>query len=380
MNSEQVFSFDLNESLLFEKGQEVAEIRSISLEPNISIQSFNEYISIRGVMELQGEYEKKLSSDDGEDSLASLLDSDEAYRYIEQISDIDETVSEFHHRFPVEISVPSYRIDSLDDVTVEITFFDYELPDERKLNLMSTIEIQGINEDGDMLEPEKETESERESARYEAEDDQAKVVEPLEQDMGDDEESIDIDDTFEFEIKKMDESDVDRDEDVLLEQESPKDDSQEQGNLLTEEDQPSAEENKSEAESDRWAWKKKQSQTLAEFFEESNPHEGAEKDDGSALEHVSENLSVSPDDISLSRDDEADSEDKTDLRYLTGMFREDEESYTQMRLCIVQEDDTLESIAERYGTTSMHLASQNKLTEDSVSEGQLLHIPYKAKS
>lgn len=375
-----MFSFDLNESLLFEKGQEVAEIRSISLEPNISIQSFNEYISIRGVMELQGEYEKKLSSDDREDSLASLLDSDEAYRYIEQISDIDETVSEFHHRFPVEISVPSYRIDSLDDVTVEITFFDYELPDERKLNLMSTIEIQGINEDGDMLEPEKETESERESARYEAEDDQAKVVEPLEQDMGDDEESIDIDDTFEFEIKKMDESDVDRDEDVLLEQESPKDDSQEQGNLLTEEDQPSAEENKSEAESDRWGWKKKQSQTLAEFFEESNSDEGAEKDDGPALEHVSENLSVSPDDISLSRDDEADSEDKTDLRYLTGMFREDEESYTQMRLCIVQEDDTLESIAERYGTTSMHLASQNKLTEDSVSEGQLLHIPYKAKS
>lgn len=66
-----------------------------------------------------------------------------------------------------------------------------------------------------------------------------------------------------------------------------------------------------------------------------------------------------------------------DVSFLSDMIRNNEETYTQMRLCIVQKDDTIESIAERYKTTSLHIIKRNQLEDDAVSEGQLLYVPLK---
>lgn len=132
-NDQSVFSFELNESLYFEKGQEVAEIRGISLDPEISIQSFNEYISIRGVIELRGEYQKAENSE-GEHSSNDFEDY-HSNRYVESVVDTEEGAAAFSHRFPVEISIPSYRVTNLDDVTVNISSFDYEIPDQNQLKL-----------------------------------------------------------------------------------------------------------------------------------------------------------------------------------------------------------------------------------------------------
>ena len=67
LSENSVFRFELNESLYFEKGQEVAEIMGISLEPEISIQEFSDYVSIRGVVELQGSYQKNEEVSNGDD-------------------------------------------------------------------------------------------------------------------------------------------------------------------------------------------------------------------------------------------------------------------------------------------------------------------------
>src|SRR5699024_7931786 len=265
LNSEEsVFSFELNETLFFEKGQEVAEIRGISLDPNISIQSFNEYISIRGVVELQGEYERSVSVNDEElHSSSSLFDHDQAYRYIERVVDVDHSISEFSHRFPVEISVPSYRVNNLDDVMVQITSFDYELPDESKLKLMSTIEIHGINDqirESNLVE-----EDEKEEVEETNRDNKAGTEEGLAAEVENETESKqDIEETCELEIKKEDVGEKERETTTNEETDNSE---KLETNLESVEEKESftAGDNKDEKD-DRWKWgKKKKSQSIAEF-------------------------------------------------------------------------------------------------------------------
>ncbi|SET69877.1 stage VI sporulation protein D [Oceanobacillus limi] len=365
-NDQSVFSFELNESLYFERGQEVGEIMGISLEPEISIQPFNEYISIRGVVELQGSYLKAENENEVSDE-PYFTESYHSKRYMERVVDIENGSAEFVHRFPVEISVPTYRVDDLDDVTVMITSFDYELPDPNQLQLKSTIEIHGIN---DQAEESREVESPVNELSNEVEHRVEEVVARDEEKS----EEREAEDTFEFEIKK------------------PKEESSSEVELADQPNTPTLSTNVEDTESDSsedGRWKYKQTQTFSEFFNK-NKQESSE----SSPEYA-EATDDSPDDISsdyldleespspfesseLSREsNEGESREKADLSYLSDMFRNDEESYSQMRLCIVQESDTLDSIAERYETTSIQIVNQNHLDDDHIKEGQLLYIPYR---
>ncbi|WP_246187532.1 stage VI sporulation protein D [Ornithinibacillus caprae] len=353
-NDQSVFSFELNESLYFERGQEVGEIMGISLEPEISIQPFNEYISIRGVVELQGSY-LKADHEQGENEEDYFTEGYHSKRYMERVVDTDQGSAEFLHRFPVEISVPTYRVEDLDDVTVMITSFDYELPEPNQLQLKSTIEIHGIN---DQVE-----ESRNEDYSVEVTDDNE--IEPEERE---------AEDAFEFEIKKEKEESPD-----VVESEDLTNTPTLSTSIQGDDEDP---------EGGRWKYKK-QTQSFAEFFNKEDPDSS---DSPESVELVAESPDVSSgyldfeespspfESSDLSRESgESSSKEKADLRYLSDMFRNEEESYTKMRLCIVQEKDTLESIAERYDTTSIQIVNQNRLTDDHVTEGQLLYIPSKKK-
>lgn len=51
------------------------------------------------------------------------------------------------------------------------------------------------------------------------------------------------------------------------------------------------------------------------------------------------------------------------------------QSFRKVRMCIVQRDDTLESIADRYNLQPRVLQAHNKLNDPYLSEGQVLYIP-----
>ena len=51
---------------------------------------------------------------------------------------------EFMHRFPVDITIPSSRIASLDDIEVTIQTFDYAIPERNSLKLQADLIISGI--------------------------------------------------------------------------------------------------------------------------------------------------------------------------------------------------------------------------------------------
>ncbi|MFB5763396.1 LysM peptidoglycan-binding domain-containing protein [Paenibacillus medicaginis] len=54
---------------------------------------------------------------------------------------------------------------------------------------------------------------------------------------------------------------------------------------------------------------------------------------------------------------------------------QEETKFRKVRLCIVQREETLESIAERYELSARELQMHNRLSEQNVEEGQVLYIP-----
>jgi len=414
LSDQSVFSFDLNETLFFEKGQEVAEIKGISLDPDISIQPFHDYISIRGVIELTGEY-KKVDSKEEEDNSINLEDL-QAKRYIERVIDLEDNDAEFVHRFPVEISVPSYRVNNLNDVMVSIEAFDYEFPDESQLKLYSTIQIYGINsedqadyksegerkEDSDqgrtsVLENEEEAEQETFTTETNSDSDvvlgtETSRVQQLENEpvpQNDTKPNNDTEDTLQFRNDEADSLGSEEEPEAEYgESREPVEDIENtfEFEVVNKEGEESASEQESEnleiakdgekTDPDRWPFKEK-SQTLAEFFgNASSKPEVTVSDDSLDEQHSESGMDDSPD---IYESSESRSESVEDVSYLSDIFRNPEEnSYTKMRICIVQNEDTIETIAERFQVSPLQLIKQNQLEEDfDVEPGQLLYIPYK---
>ncbi|GAA0448275.1 hypothetical protein GCM10008934_41090 [Virgibacillus salarius] len=367
-----VFSFELNETLYFEKGQEVNEMRGVSLEPDISIHSFNEYISIRGVIELKGDYQKTIQ--EAEESIET--ENLQSKRYVEVVEDLDEDIAAFSHRFPVEISVPANRVADLNDVSVFIQTFDYELPNPSLFRLYSTIEIHGVNES----EQVEETVTERDAYTS---------------DWGNDAENNEEADSFQFEIKDPEENEsindhlappdlpilsAEREESEQV-VEDREEESQEVEIEASIEQKTNDTEKAGQEEDDRWKYK--ESKSLAEFFGTDSPEESSSHDEEVEVDDTSDDWleSSHTPEIHESSDNRDTTDQVQDVGYLSDMFREsDVDQFARMRLCIVQEKDTIDSIAERYQISALQLIKQNQLDDDyDVTEGQLLYIPYKKK-
>ncbi len=68
-------------------------------------------------------------------------------------------------------------------------------------------------------------------------------------------------------------------------------------------------------------------------------------------------------------------EDEIEWKKLFLSKKQDDNEFRKIRVCIVQKEETLESIAMRYSINPRELLTHNKLHESSVTEGQLLYIP-----
>lgn len=404
MADERTFTFDLHESLYFEKGQEVAEMRGIALEPEISIQPYEEYISIRGIIELQGEYERAYTAAEEEQPLD--LENFYAKRYVERVYD-EEGSSQFSHRFPVEISVPPYRVADLDAVKVTIESFDYEIVDPGHLKLSAKIGILGIDgeveqqreEDGELPEEAYEYPLVDESFSFEISKKKEATPEvylernAYEEEVDDassqaEEDGVDSEASQAASaLREADDEELERYLEKAGIPESPEEVSQETGFRGQKEEEPIRSEGTAETENfdevhedepdvsvasspedaddpDRWKIK---SQSFSEFFHKKETVSTEESEEEYEIE-VSEHAS----------EPEAE-ERKEEVSFLSDIFRADkEERYTRLRLCIVQNQDTLDTVADRFSVSPLQIIKQNHLEENfEIHEGQLLYIPAK---
>jgi len=306
--------FSVEESVWFQKGQEVEELISISLEPDIAIREHDQYVSIKGALQLAGEY--KMGEFVEEDEHDSFPYS--GARYVQDIETREDGVSELIHHFPVDITIPRNRVTNLEDVYVTVETFDYEFPENRCLKLVADITILGIRG----------------------------------------EDAHDADGNFEEEVEDHEEAEQPfepmyrSDQSVQTEYEA--DPSQDLSDIFL---HPEEEVEEHEAYS-TYTFEAKQDQEEAEL----SYREGGVKEKEQVQAERSEQKEERKNDNSL---------------YLTKLFtREDEEEFSKLKMCIVQQGETVEEICERYDISVQQLIRVNHLDPDpTVYDGQILYIP-----
>lgn len=336
--------FSLEESIWFKKGQEVSELISIALDPVISVDEYEHYITIRGALELSGEY--RMTEEEESDS--ELFDFS-AHRFVQRVTTREDGISELFHRFPVDITIPKNRIQNLEDVYVTVESFDYDLGENGQLVLTADISISGIGE-----------ETRNESIQYEEEEEEP-LFEPFE--------VVARKEAYEEETEQFEEREV---YDESLEEEKNEEASPisaAQTELVQKESEVL---NRNED--------KEQLATIAEEIdtvqekEETKVSIGAMKQIENRDENEEESADKKVKEYSKSKNENA--------LYLTKLFEKGQgEDFSRVKICIVQQGDSLDKIAERYDVTVQHLLRANHLDYGTdIHEGQLLYIPVPAGS
>ncbi|NRD76021.1 stage VI sporulation protein D [Bacillus sp. BRMEA1] len=343
--------FSLEETLWFRKGQEVEELISISLDPDITIQESDQYVTIRGSLELTGEYKSYEISNE------QVEESKQSQKFIERVAEIEEGNSEFSHRFPVDITIPNNRIKSIYDIDVLVESFDYSFPERSCLKLSAELTISGLYASEPQEEEEKEEELEllhRQSIANDAEELEAEetIVQSSYQDQF----------LFNAEARKHQE------EQPPTFPKYPNFHYQPQEQYEPEPFMPPWEYQDARSEG-----KTVEVEAEEEIVVEDLPDEPIYLEKDATVTEESSSSSVEGPKQKIKK-----LFTKKKSMTLTEFFaRKDEnQAQTRLKMCIVQKGDTVERIAERYDVTAQHLLRVNNLEiNQDVFEGQVLYIP-----
>ncbi|MFC3883101.1 stage VI sporulation protein D [Bacillus songklensis] len=445
--------FSVEESIWFQKGQEVSELLSISLDPDISIEEDEQYVSIRGALILSGEY--KIAQNDNEEQ--SLRE----YTSGKQVQDVmfrEDGLSEFYHRFPLDITIPKNRIQNMEDLYVSIDMFDYDLPQESCLSLTADLAITGLYGEQQSVARVEETEDQQEEFEEQQEESAQFEFEPLYRQSDEYEEEVrsdtsernmtpfsyfsssdpqeeEIYEPLEIEVKK--ENSAEREE-IGMKKESfaereeigMKKESFAEREEIGVKKESSAEREEVEVKKESSAGREEVEvqarghsseveATSPSYFPTSNPQEEEayepletevkqetsgeeEQAEAPAIELRAKNMvplrAQQEQEEAQSREEaykqyagsakaqpEEEQEEKPvrneNALYLTQLFSKNaEEDFSPLKICIVQNGDSLEKIAERYDINVQNLIRVNNLEDEhSVEEGMILNIPIAVK-
>jgi stage VI sporulation protein D len=352
--------FSLEESIRFKRGQEVVEFLSISLDPVVSVDEYEQYITIRGALELSGEYRMA----EGEESSADSFDF-AGYRFVQHVSTREDGISELSHRFPIDITIPKNRIQNLEDVYVTVESFDYDLDENGRMLVTADISISGITEVP--LDEPPLAEEEEEDLLFERFEVVARkeVYEEEQRKQQVEEEAFPISNHM---LQDQNEEQAQEAADIPRKETKKEEEKVEPLNIN---EQPEEKKEKEEKE-----------ETVAQLeenepMEEENvvPQQEAKVSIGSMKENDADEM------------EEIEENEKTKVKsentlYLTKLFaKNQEEEFTKVKICIVQQGDSLDKIAERYDVTVQQLLRVNQLeSPEEIHEGQLLYIPALAGS
>ncbi|ENQ3109287.1 stage VI sporulation protein D [Bacillus cereus] len=312
--------FSLKESVWFQKGQEVEELLSISLDPDVEIEELDHEVIVRGQLDLTGEYVARQ-----DDSAYSLRDLSPA-KSIDYVETREDGVNELVHSFPLEISIPRNRVKVIEELYVSIEEFDYELKENGCLQLLADISITGLC-DEERIEDEEE---EEETAYVE-----------LEVDLAQEDGNRPTPQVEEPAYKESDEW-----EDYAFEP-------------FQLEERKEQEVEEEEIEEHEFVEREEEKETTPQF--ELFGRKDFKKEKAKKQEEQEEETYSQRDENAL---------------YLTKLFtKEPEEEFTKLRMYFVQEGDTLESVAERYETSVQNLYRVNQTEDIYLTTGQIIYIP-----
>ncbi|WP_026671508.1 stage VI sporulation protein D [Alkalihalobacterium bogoriense] len=462
-------SFSIEESVWLNKGQEISEVLSMSLDPEITIEESADHVFIRGGLQLKGEYrpktEQEMANQEREDSRDDLH-----FRSIEEISLSDEGIGEIKHYFPIDVTIPLNRINNLEDVYVEVETFDYDLPERSCIQLTADVTISGMSTTTQERTNEQQEQQElaqsqvppippvqpdvfqpfRFEAKKQAEPvmkeentvkmepgeieapstvEQKEVAEQIEETV------VKTEVTEEIDREPIEESVESKPEPVIearpeptvqtniqakVEQKqeektlqavaaggSPRFEGEESGTTIEKTvDKPIApmvtepkleEEPVPQVVAAPRAERTKEEEPVLQSYEEPLVEEEVEevsrdeKDTGSGLStlkgiannqmpEIAFSASEPEEELEPDREEDGEESDRPSMKnenalYLTKMLTNGEEEFSKLRMCIIQENESLDMIAERYEVQASQLVRINKLESEQIEQGQILYIP-----
>ncbi|GLB58390.1 hypothetical protein NCCP133_05230 [Cytobacillus sp. NCCP-133] len=407
---------------------------SISLDPNITIQESDQYVTIQGALELAGEY-KRTEEEGAADEEAAA-----GAKFVQAVEEREEGICEFKHCFPVDITIPNNRIQSIYDIDVAVESFDYVLPERSCMKLAANLTITGLYGDQqhipvqewqegleveeleplyrsskDLEEIQEETVYREEWSAYQEEEQEQEAAEPVyeaedeenrEQEAEEDEnEPEEVYIPFEAKARKQPvkeeqeakPSEVPAALDVKSSQAAAAFEaksSQAAAAFEAKSSEASASlEEKLEKEEEKPAESTPEISFASQRSEEAAPTaqeiyemtEASESDSPSyEKKPVEAAAQESPEEVedesSSSSEQEAKKKkfSKKKSMSLTEFFarKEEEEEHVKLKVCIVQNGDTIDAIAERYEIPAQQLLRVNQLEiNQDIYEGQVLYIP-----
>ncbi|HSU79636.1 MAG TPA: stage VI sporulation protein D [Candidatus Angelobacter sp.] len=344
--SDQRLQFSIDETVWLRNGFEAEEILSLALDPDITIEESTQYIAIKGSLRLTGEYKPSQSDESGD------RDEDVAFRVVDELTETEDGTAYMEHHFPVDITIPASRVRAIEDVYVTVDSLDYSQPNKSCIQLLADISISGlVNQENGSVE--------REVASEE-------------------EESYDPFETVSYEAYREPEEDY-------AGTQTPKVELNERANS-TEDDLPVTPlrneipfETKDDVPPVQTPFKQFKTDTAEVALELKAKANEVKK--AAVVEKVSAVIEVEEEDqvaeeevkaskVKVSRKDE-------NALYLTKMLTNENEQFSRVKICIVQEGDNLETISERYKVPVTNILRRNQLSTDRVDEGQVLYIPVK---
>lgn len=409
-NQPSAIKFSLEETVSFRKGEELEQLFSLWIEPDVTIHDLDQFVSIHGSLKMYGEY-KKNEDEHREEEAYSFS----GQKYVTVFETRNDGVSEFRYDFPVDITIPKTRVENIEDLNVVIDMFDYDIQDNASLKITTDVSITGVESEEATVYNREDFVSNEEQEIQDSADYQNQLLGyeevPILDFDGEDE------NTFVVEAKKEERKDEDKDTHIPLQVEPP--------SLDVEgfEEDVSAQANRHRHEEDHATESDVQEEShphLVEYIDTRsshktedednkvtyiNPRATADSQERAGREHEEETTSHNKpielvshgsgdDDEDFRDESDEDSEDKNIKLHshqeqdekesisLTQFFaRKDENAVVRMKIYIVQEDDTLDDIAERYDVSVSQILRTNNLEpHQDAYEGQVLYIPEKQKS
>ncbi|WP_160141676.1 stage VI sporulation protein D [Salicibibacter halophilus] len=369
MTQEQpsALSFNLEEAVWLDQGERIQSILGLELEPDITMQEDDHEVIIKGGLHLVGQYQPY---ENNEDDTYDEERQDQVPQTADRLSTAETGEREIKHFFPIDVTIPLHRIQSLDDLYVQIDSFDYDLPEPSCIQLTADVTISGMKEGEAAKRESSPTPEGFPTFKHEL-----KAPLPKEENVHPPSETSD---SFREEAEEAEEEEQEEEEQELgpalnFEKQEPE--------AETEEEAPEQEE-KSDLEAQKESEPKKaqhSDETVVSRENVDSGHSNAEPEP--AQEELKYEVVQADDeeeqDASPPDEEETPKTNKRDnALYLTEMLgSDDRESFTKMRMCIIQENESLDIIADRYGYTVQQLLRWNRMDMNHVDQGEIIYIP-----
>ena len=425
--TEQPFmKFEIREKVKhFKDNVSFQTLTTVEMHPIVNVYDSRDKVDISGHLVVSGEFNQATAQNNWEEQ----YEQSDGLHYGEMFSE-QEQLETFQYQIPLSIQIQQDRITDVDQVFVLVDHFDYEVVSDEEIEVVAYVKVLGIHPDIKQESP----------VEYYAYDDESTDPEDkgysqfttLNKDE-DEVVSYENESSEESSRESSQESSADYTnsnedtqevtQEVDLEEDDPKDnvipfpvdavaEPTDAPVVEEEENQPpkmkigfkgKAREDKKEVtgenplysllKKDKKANLEQEVQQVQEVEVQEEVQEVISKDNSLAeiTDEMTENeIKYKTDEVDNQETQAQDTEEdvaeevsseveapKT-KKMLFSLLKGNEEKRVKVKMVIVQKDDTLELIAEKYSVKEYDLIQYNRLESNQINDGQILYIPVKA--